>query len=218
MSLPGHRPTGSYPPPCWHSAHPEGSPCGLPGSSGTKRESSCLGSFRPAVPERLSSFIGFPRARARFEHRASPLRGSTDAPAPTSLRFHSRPRQRAESFHRARSQLSHALPKEVVAYDRQARRFDVCSSRFLLSKTSTHVSFGYRLHSWPKPGPPRWTLRTHGRKARFGEPNRMVASVLCSTPSVFGRTSDAPSPCLRVEPPWTLLSRLSRGRFSYLPP
>jgi hypothetical protein len=65
-----------------------------------------------------------------------------------------------------------------------------------LSKTSTHVSCHYRFHLWPKPPALRWTIRTHGQIARFSGPNRMVVSVFCSTPSVFGRASNVPSPPL----------------------
>lgn len=103
-------------------------------------------------------------------------------------------------------------PEERVACDRQTRRSDVCCSRFLLSKTSTHVSLGYRVHPWPKPEPLRWIPRTHGRETRFGGPNRVVASLLCSTPPTFGRASDAPSPPLRFEPQSDSSLRLGRGR------
>lgn len=179
MSLPGHRPTGSHPPPCCRPTPPEGFVTRLTRLVRDEAQQLLFRKLlagRPRTPSVVPSVSPSSRSAPSFVFHL--CKGSTKAPAPDSPSFRPRSRQRIGSLHHARPHLSRGPPKELTACDQQARRVDVCSSRIRFSKTSTHVSFGYRFVVWPKPDLPRWTLRTHGRRTRFGGPNRMVASVL----------------------------------------
>lgn len=207
MSLPGHRLTGSHPPPCWRPTPPEGFVARFTRlvrdeaqellfrelSAGRPRTPSVVSSVSPSSRSDPSSVLHLCVVPPKPPH---PIH-----PASIPVRVND-------------SVLSTELGHICLASPRKSSRR--VTGRHVVSTSAAHVFDFQRRAPTSRSAtglfPGRNQIFPGGPSARtVGEPasaDRIAWSraSFCSTPSVFGRASDAPSPTRRSEPRWTLPS------------
>lgn len=185
---------------CGTPAHtaPKSHACGLPGWPRTPPSHSCLRSVNQEAPKRLLSYLiptGFP---LWFKPRTRPVRGSFETLAPFLVWFspqHLRQQCAGTTRPRPSSFAKPRLPFGSQVGWPEARRTDNLQPNPILfsniDKTSTHASRCLPAFAGA-------SIDFHGRLMRFGGPRGAAGRVIQPSCGQPGRTSDTPSPRLRV--------------------